>query len=302
VELMTGDVDVGWLSAAVDDAQLTVHECRNDDVPIDDIVALRPDWVVVDSYLFDPKSVSVLNDSVPVLAIIDGDDRGIDAELYLDQNLGAEDLPRRPGVAERILSGARFALVRDAILSERRVDPWLARSDRLAVLSFMGGSDPTRTSTIAAAALDRLTSSIDLTIVAPEWQHPALIAMFGETSRPRILPPTSQLPVLLGKADIVLSAAGTSAWDICALGIPSILVAVVNNQRASLAQAIARGLTLGIDAAVDEGVLARDLGPLLTTLVEDTGARRALSDACLRTFDGQGKERVAAQMESHARG
>jgi spore coat polysaccharide biosynthesis predicted glycosyltransferase SpsG len=301
VELMTGPIDVDWLATQVLASRMVVHECRPDEVPIAAITELAPNWVVIDSYRFDPAQVSALNALVPVLAIVDGDDRGLDAELYLDQNLGAESLPRREAIRARFMSGAAYSLVRDEILTRRRRDPWRLPRRRPRVLSFMGGTDPARVSPIVARALSRLGGAIELTLIAPEPQHEKVRQSSHVDSELVILGPTPELPALLGAADIVVSAAGTSAWDICALGLPAVLVAVADNQSASLAQAVSLGLTLGIDAVGDPANIENELGSLVALLTDDERMRRRLSDECLSTFDGLGKQRVAARLESHVR-
>ena len=298
VILLTSEIDVPWLERAVILSGIPVVRCQADTIPRDVVRALRPDRVVVDSYLISADDVNELARDIAVLALVDGDERGLDVQLYLDQNLGAERHDRDPA---RYLYGAEFALVRDEVLAYRRPNPWKIAS-RPRVLSFMGGSDPTHTSVAVAEALAEMQELIDITMVVPEPDHAKVRAAFSAETSPIVLAPTTRLPELLGSADIVIAAAGTSAWDVCALAIPAILVAVVDNQKAGFDEAVSRGLTLGIDARAGSAPLRPELGTLLGRLLVSESDRARLSRKCGQTIDGNGKLRAVQHLESVDRG
>ncbi len=298
VHVMTAPISIDWLEAAVGRSGITVHECTPDALPVGEVLAVRPDWLIVDSYRIPAESVSAITADVKVLAIIDGDDRSIDATLYLDQNLGAEMIPRRAGAEGRFLCGSDFALVRREIVRARRSEPWKFRGDRPNILCFMGGTDPSGIIVEVAAALARFGQDNALIFVAPERLHAPLRAALQHPARAGILPLTPELPALFAEADIVVSASGTSAWDLCTLGIPTVLVAVVDNQRASLHQAVQRELTLGVDI-VEAGTEAlAELGPLVGDLIDDSALRERLSRRSRAAFDGRGVQRVVDRLES----
>ncbi len=86
------------------------------------------------------------------------------------------------------------------------------------------------------------------------------------------VPPTATLPALIAAADLVVSAAGTSTWELCCLGAPSALVCVVDNQRESYHRVVAAGLAAGLGE--------------LPALAGELSAR------AWATVDGRGRERV----------
>jgi spore coat polysaccharide biosynthesis predicted glycosyltransferase SpsG len=122
----------------------------------------------------------------------------------------------------------------------------------------------------------------------------------GPGQRLRPIPPTDDLPALITAADLVVSAAGTSTWELCCLGAPAALVCVVENQRESYHRVIAAGVAAGL------GELPRltDPGPAgaqarqeaRTTrgdLLADPGRRATLAARAWATVDGRGRSRVA---------
>jgi spore coat polysaccharide biosynthesis predicted glycosyltransferase SpsG len=297
--LMTADIDVPWLADSVAASGVDVVPCDVDALPAETILALEPDWVVVDSYTIGASRISGLARDVAVLAIVDGDERGIDATLFLDQNLGAESVHRRPELLARMLAGAEFALVRDSVLGARRRAPWIHDAGPVRVLSFLGGSDPTGSSAAVVSSILTASPGIALTVVAPEARHQGILAGIGQRQI-ALLAPTPALPDLLSRAEIVVTAAGTSAWDVCSLGLPAVLVAVVDNQRASLVHALARGVALGVDAVDQPSELGR-VGDRVAELIADPGLRRRVGSAAIATFDGGGKFRVVDAMERASR-
>jgi len=96
---------------------------------------------------------------------------------------------------------------------------------------------------------------------------------------------------LCANADIAVGAAGSSAWERCVLGLPSLMVILADNQREA-AQALAeREAALVVDAADPGFDAAFDLA--LMRLLTDPGLRRRLSAASAEVCDGLGAPRVA---------
>jgi L-amino acid N-acyltransferase YncA len=94
----------------------------------------------------------------------------------------------------------------------------------------------------------------------------------------------------MARADVAIASAGTTAWELCLLGVPSMLVVVAENQR-SVADALVRhhaAVSLGPADALDPGNVASALGALL-----DSRERRAgLAARAREIVDGDGVRRV----------
>jgi spore coat polysaccharide biosynthesis predicted glycosyltransferase SpsG len=290
-----GDIGVDWLADQIRFMGIEHVPGAPDELDDEAIVRAGYDAVVVDSYRIPVDAIGRLDGRVPVLAVIDGDDRGIRAHRYLDQNHSAETLPHDPWVAERLMAGSPYGLVRREIRRLRREDGWrLPR--RPNVLAFMGGSDPMGAMPRIVAGLRALPDDARTTVVAaPPWRADVATLLAGREGA-RIVDPTPRLPDLLGAADIVISAAGTSAWDICTIGIPAVFCAVVRNQEKGLAAIVESGVGVGVDAIDHPGEL-EGIGALVAALLRDEITRRSLVTRSLQTFDGHGAERVADELE-----
>lgn len=252
------------------------------------------DVAVIDSYAFPAAHVEALDRILPTLAIVDGSTRGIRASAYLDQNLGARPFPEVADEAV-VLLGAPYALVRSEFTDRRRRGTAPLRTPPR-IVAFMGGSDPTgamRTIAGALATLD-VTISGDL-VVAPAWRA-AVEAIVAPHKGLSVLAPTPDLPRLLAAADVVVSAAGTSSWDICTVGIPAVFVGVVDNQLDGLRALVGHGVGLGADLTVSDTGDAL-VAERITTVLRDGSLRDRLFEACTTTFDGRGTDRVADALE-----
>lgn len=297
VHLATNLSEITWLEEMIRLSAVKVHRVEQHSMDLEMLSGLGLDWVVVDSYVIPENLISEISKFTRVLAIVDGDTRGIIADLYLDHNLGSESLSWPPEIQGKLLAGSSYSLIRDAILKQRRRSPWEFHSEPPHVLVVMGGSDPTGTSLIVVKALDQLQQSVKLTVISPPELHNEIELHLANIEDCAVLSPTPDLPEILGQADVVVSAAGTSAWEICSLGIPAILIAVVGNQSESLEQLLARRFVLGFEAEqVSDIEFARLVGQGLLSLLSDKALRRELSINASSCFDGRGKERVVKEM------
>ncbi|MEU5960609.1 spore coat protein [Micromonospora parva] len=257
------------------------------------------DVLVLDSYDLDPAGAGALRAAgVYTVAIIDGDSRGQVADLYLDQNFGAE-LPGLPG---RLLAGSGYALLRDSVITARPpVAPPATAVSRPRVLAFFGGTDAVGAAPVLTRVLVAAGHPMDLTVIVgrPEIEAEIEDVTPGRGQIIRPVPPTTSLPALITGADLVVSAAGTSTWELCCLGAPSALVCVVDNQRESYTRVVRHGLAAGLGELPEltaggvagraaRATAARTLHGLLST----PQRRATLAARAWSTVDGQGRARV----------
>ncbi|NUR84294.1 MAG: spore coat protein [Nonomuraea sp.] len=239
---------------------------------------LRLDAVVLDSYVLRAGTGATLRAAgFPVLAIVDGDPLGQEADLYLDQNLGAEDrhFPLPPGSWR--LAGSRYALLRDSVRGRRRI----AGEDPVPrVLCFFGGTDSGRVAPVWAEALGRTGVPFTATVVSPE--------PFAGGEGVTVIPPTDRLPDLMAAADLVVTAAGSAVWELLHLGVPTALTWVAGNQLIGYRALVGRGIAAGLGPEAD--VEAVDL---LARLLADPRLREEHGRRGGGLVDGKGRQRVA---------
>lgn len=257
---------------------------------------LDVDGVIVDSYTLGADAHAALRSSgLPVLAVVDHDLRGAVADLYLDQNIGSEEdaVALRRGTR---LAGLKYALMRDEILQRRPAGAPTARDVATPrVFGIFGGTDPAGAGPLVAQALADTGRAFDATIVTA---RPELVSEIGAVRlRPdqslTTIGPTDRLADHVVASDMVVSAAGSSAWELLCLGAATGLVCVADNQAVGYARAGARGVGVGLGHA-DRGpdFVAAAVEPLRAMLT-DAGLRSRSAQAGWRLVDGRGRQRVA---------
>lgn len=235
-------------------------------------------WWVVDGYGLDAHEASA--PSTRHRARID--DHAISprdpVDLTLDQNLGA----RADGYGESagtLLLGPRYALLRQdlvARIERRRARAGVAVTEgqalRLVVLA--GGAPSAHTS---------------------QWVR-SVIAELGDAVRTVVLDGTGDTGAALAEADLALSTAGSTCWELCALGVPSVLVAAAPNQEPLALALSAAGAAVGLGplGEADPVGVAR----AVLDLAADADGRRSMAEQARRIVDGRGAARVATHLRS----
>jgi spore coat polysaccharide biosynthesis predicted glycosyltransferase SpsG len=102
---------------------------------------------------------------------------------------------------------------------------------------------------------------------------------------------TTRMASLMAAADLAIGAAGTTSWERCCLGLPSLVVVLAANQQViadKLDEAGAHRLVSlsPVDTLSDQ----------LVDLLHDDQARRAMARIAAGVTDGRGAARVAAAM------
>lgn len=285
-------VRLGTPSAESDDAAATLAVLRR----------LDCSRLVVDGYRFgDTYQEAVRGSDVRLLFVDDyGHAERYTADLVLNQNLYAtEELYRNRAPYTRLLLGARYALLR------REFAAWSSRSpeqgrDGRRVLVTMGGSDPDNVTLAVLHALESVAEPrLEVTVVAgPANAHVQSLrdAAARSPHEVRLLVGVSDMPELMSEADLAVTAAGSTCWELAFMGVPSITVILAENQ-----EPIARSLEdagVARNAGWGRELEPRALGVAVAALVGDLAARTTMAERARSLVDGLGASRVAAQLRS----
>lgn len=279
--------DLGGVTWAHD--QLTSRDLPLRPAP-DDLSRVGADAVVLDGYhLAAGTGAGLRRAGVRVLSIVDGPFGDQEADLVLDQNLGSELLP--PPATGRFLAGVRYCLLRDDVRRRRPAAPVVREAPVPRVLCFFGGTDAYGA---APAVLPHLIATglpFDATVVAAgaatAQRLQALALRPGQSLR--VVGPLDDLAAEVVASDLVVSAAGTSTWELCCLGAPTALLAVTDNQEIGYLRTLQLGVAAGLGRLGD----LAEATPALTELLGSASRRRELATTAWSAVDGRGRERVA---------
>lgn len=263
----------------------------------------RLDATVIDSYTLDPRVSRVITTKAQTLSFIDGNPRGQSASIYLDQNYGAErlrvELSQIPSPRALRLAGTGYAVLSDRIRKLRPSGPSIGtpQDGRMKVVVALGGTDAADVTGFVVAALKRCPSDLDVTVVSRRLADRAdEITESGQRYVYRT--PSLQFPEWLAASDLVVSAAGTSLWELCCLGKPVVALAVVDNQLDAYRGLVADGVICGLGEVWTEAPSVEVLSARLREIVAGAGLRNELAQRAFSLVDGAGRVRAVDALEA----
>jgi len=260
------------------------------------VAGQRFDAVVFDHYGLSASDHEAMAKGRVALAIDDLADRALMADLVLDSGPArrAQDYDGLVPETARLLLGPHYAPVRPAFAELR--DGALGRRGGEGVGRVLVSLGLTDVGGVTERVLERLrpkigSAGLDVVLGAEAPSLAALTRIARRDDRMALHVAIPDMAWLCANADIAVGAAGSSAWERCVLGLPSLMVILADNQREA-AQALAeREAALVVDAADPGFDAAFDLA--LMRLLTDPGLRRRLSAASAEVCDGLGAPRVA---------
>ena len=230
------------------------------------------------------------------------------ADVVIDPTFGAERAPRPDDGSTWQLRGSRYAPIRQRVIDARRLGEVgeVARS----VLVVMGGTDPLGLAPTAVRLLAGTGLALDVTVIAAGGiAEPFRSAARGSRLSLTILAPVDDLAATMARHDLVISAAGTSVWELCCIGVPMALVRAVDNQRQGYDRVVSAGAAAGLGGPElggpepGGGGSSRDEAAvgLLRTVLTSHRARADMVLAGRQVIDGLGAWRVVRAWEQASR-
>ncbi len=251
-------------------------------------------WIVVDGYCFGPNYIHSLKAAGLRVLTLDDDARfdSYDADVVLNQNISAtaEKYVKRAPYT-RLLLGSNYVLLRPEFTLEKRTREIAGEAGKLLVT--MGGSDSENATAKVIRALGRVGSDLEATIVVGGGNpHYEMLRALAENLPHKIClerNPSNMAP-LMRWADLAISAAGGTCWELAHLGVPTVLIVLSRDQTANASALSAHGaaLSLGWHSTLAEDKIAE----VVESLIHDMGKRRVMGERGQKLIDGQGAARV----------
>jgi len=255
------------------------------------------DWTVLDDY------VLMAADETPwrkvsrnILVLDDLANRRHDCDLLVDSTPSrrARDYAALVSPSTRLLLGPNYAPLRGEF-ALRRAEALARRETTIhpaRLLVSFGLMDPGGITARAVSAISKAMPDLAMDVVlGPMAQSlEALKALACPTVTLHYNPPS--MPELMIAADLALGAAGSTAWERAALGLPSVALILADNQR-TLAQDLAQK---GILSTVEQNEDWPLVIATLKQLRENGESWRTMSRRAALFCDGRGANRVALEM------
>lgn len=232
-------------------------------------------------------------------------------DLLINYNIYAPDLEKNykepnsensitDGYPQRVILGAEYMPLRKAFQEPAE---YLVKNRVTNVIITTGGSDPYfAAATITDVLLcdsDIVSSQIRLNVISGPFNRFAdqLKSRYQDNANVTIHENVKDMKTLLLNSDVVISATGSTIYEVSSLGVPMIVFYFAENQRQG-AEALEK-LTSIVNAgcfAEDGAAVADRVRAALKRCISDKAYRECLHMQETGLIDGKGANRVASQL------
>lgn len=257
--------------------------------------------IVVDSYQINAQYLAELRqEGLFVVAIDDLASYTFPCQLVVNGGVQAMDLPYRSSSGDtQFLLGPRYALLREEFWNG------LSRQERervQTVLVTLGGADPYNLMPQLLVMLDQLDGGFNVAaIVGPFFERRRDVEEIARACRRtiRIIRAPQSVRDLMVEADVAISAAGQTLYELARVGCPTVAVSIAENQEPQLRSFMEAGAVLLAGRAHDTDVVDKVRAALLA-LIADRSSRNTMGQTGRRLIDGHGAHRVVDGLLRHS--
>lgn len=260
------------------------------------------DWLVVDHYAIDARwERRIAKGCKRILIVDDLANREHHCNLLVDQNLGrsCSDYDGLVNQECTVLVGTGYAMIRPEFAklrtySLRRRDPPSLKH----LLVAMGGMDKDNVTSKVLTALRNSFLPVDLRIsVVIGSRAPSLGQVYFYAkqlpSEVQVLVDVTDMAQLIGECDLAIGAAGSSSWERCTLGLPTIILVLAKNQESSARALVEAGAAVLIESVERPNVGLRQA---LARISGDPNLLLHMSKQASQLCDGGGITRVCQRL------
>ena len=254
------------------------------------------DLLIVDHYSIDIQWESMLRPFCREIMVIDDlADRAHDCDFLLDQNHLDRYAERYMGLVPKeciLLLGSKYTLLHPKFQDFRNRAP-VREGAIKRILIYFGGADNSNLTGLAISALLDLEWRGLFVDVVVDPSNPHLKEVLNQVKFTENFVVHTELPHLaqiMAIADLFIGAAGSSSWERCCVGLPSLVISLAENQVPIADKLHSDGYVKWLGHKEDVNLL--QLINALKILKND-GLNAEWSKSCFSLVDGMGVCRVA---------
>lgn len=256
-------------------------------------------WCVVDGYHFDAGFHGKIRQSGNRILMIDDTAHlpFYDADAILNQNINAGELRYNCSKDTILLLGTSYALLRSEFL---RWQNWERKIQTVArkILITMGGSDFHNQTLKVVRAVEQLEiENLEVkAVVGTSNSHFAALEQIVKHSHVplELIKSANNMSELIAWADVGVSAAGSTCWEMAFLRLPSLLIVTADNQLGIADGSNKKGFAENLGCF--RSLSVEKLAEKLTQLLNDAKRRKQMSISGGEVVDGNGAKRIVCRL------
>ena len=255
---------------------------------------------LADSYFIDNEYYRLLRKKAgkffKICCIDDFGNEALDVDIVINYNISST--AARYIYAEKLLTGTKYTPLRPQFKNRKHA----GSIDIKNILISTGGSDNLH---IIPPLVNGILHDTDLKSIEKITVITGLLnadkdklnALSYKEPRLKLLFNVSDMASLMEEADVAVTAAGTTMYELCAVNTPSISIQTAQNQKAVIRDFIDKGLTFFAGNLLSENktdVILEAVKGIKS--LNEHEKRKSMSDKMAEYVDGRGAERIALEL------
>ncbi len=267
---------------------------------------VKPDVIIVDGYYVNQKYLSMLRQFAKTVYMDDVYTFAYEADMVINYNVYASSekyeslYEKEGGKLPKLLLGPKYAPLRkEFTIRKEKTIPEKAKN----IMISVGGADPLH---LALAFLKEIISddalygeySFDFVLGRMEPDIEIIKQKASEMANVKVNVNVLNMKEMIEDADIVISAAGSTQYEICACKTPCISFSMAENQVEGCAKFDEIGAFVSAGDARNNPDFVKDLFSKLISLSKDREKREKMSLVSGELVDGLGASKIAIEIEN----
>lgn len=258
----------------------------------------RPEMLILDSYFVTPDYMRALKQVAPQVYIDDMNAFDYPADIVVNYNIYAEDMKYPPG--KKYLLGPKYAPLRKEF---QNVGKKVIRQEVKDILLLTGGTDLEHVVLKVLRYLqeDPLSKEITLHVVLGSMNQDIVeieqaAACFQNVQLNRNITNMSEL---MQKCDVAVSAAGTTLYELCACGVPTVTYILADNQIMSARAFEKKGLMRCVGDTRENVKFVENLLQEVGLLIQSRRKRYQMAKRMQEIIDGAGTKAIISYVKKY---
>jgi UDP-2,4-diacetamido-2,4,6-trideoxy-beta-L-altropyranose hydrolase len=270
------------------------------DLLVNYIAKYRPSIVITDSYSIDNPYLKRIKDAGCILVSLSRLSRNdLYSDLIINYSLGIsrQDYSKKAKPGARLLLGPKYFLLRKEFLNVIRRKK-IKKNRRIKLLVSLGGSDASKIVLKILKGLSVFRDKICLNVViGPAYKLASRIKTIArkEFTGSKIYTNPPRISKLMSEADLAITGAGITCYELAYLGVPNIIMAIAGNQKSNLENFTKKRLAIGLGEACR--VNKADIREAAGRLIRSKRLRDLISIKGRGLVNGKGAEMVSRVIE-----
>lgn len=290
-----GDIESPAGLAMMADRDLKHHPRPLDAAGLAELALSRDGSIVhIDTYATQGNLREVLGAAgISLSSMEDGSNGRRPADLVIDPSPGSELLFRPYDGSLRLYRGSKAVALRESILSMANATTTAPVGDLRRILIIMGGTDASDLTEFMLRCWLETGLEAECNVVAQpgafaSWNAGMLQNVVVHAAGPNV-------PDLFPNMDLVITAAGTTIWELAHLETPMAILQIIENQHENYNYATLNGMAVGLGSVVDGMPERASIIRTLNAVGSSVSVRAELAQGARKIIDGSGSRNIVQQ-------